>query len=277
MTVENLHDAIGQLPSDLIAKVDEKRCRKRTVIPFRRYAAMAACLAVILGCSLFLTRLLAPKGGSTESVMLQAADESNRVEAPAAAAPQYDEAPTEAPAAMEPECEEAAPEAPAAVTGEGSAEPEEPTAEISADDTMLQFDYPINLRATQYADTQNIGTINASSNPEIRLLSSQSELDAFREDFGCYDLDAFNVHCNRYDASWFEQHDLLIVLLKGISANSSTKVTSMLDLDDNGIWELCISYSIPYEDSAQRSDRFVLMEATKNTITNEESIVIIME
>ena len=104
MTVENLHDAIGQLPSDLITAVDEKRSRKPKVIPFKRYAAMAACLAVILGCSLFLTRLLAPKGGSTENAMLQAADESNRVEAPAAAAPKYDEAHTEAPAAMETEC-----------------------------------------------------------------------------------------------------------------------------------------------------------------------------
>lgn len=273
MTVENLHDAIGQLPSDLITAVDEKRSRKPKVIPFKRYAAMAACLAVILGCSYFLTQLLAPKGGSTENAMLQAADESNRVEAPAAAAPKYDEAP----AAMEPEWEEAAPEAPAAVTGGSNTAAGEPVEEISADNTMLHFDSPVNIHATQYVDTQNIGSTNSTSEPEFHLLRSQADLDAFCENFGDYDLEAFNAHCNSYDDSWFELHDLFVVLLKDISANSSTHVTSMLDLDDNGIWELCISYSIPYEDSVQRTDRFILMEVVKDAITDEGSIVIIME
>ena len=86
MTVENLHDAIGQLPSDLIAKVDEKRCRKPKVFPFKRYAAMAASLAlVICGGYLFLRMRLLNMvvGGSTETAaeapaaVMQAPEEAN--------------------------------------------------------------------------------------------------------------------------------------------------------------------------------------------------------
>lgn len=270
MTVENLHDAIGQLPSDLITAVDLKRSRKPKVIPFKRYAAIAACVAMML-CGTWIFAMTQASGGSTEAAaeapeMMQAADSvtHSAVNAPAAAEPESEAAPMEA-----------APKAPAAVAGEsGAGEPEE---EISAENTLLHFDYPINIHAIQYADTQNIGSSSSTSQPEIRLLHSQAELEAFCEDFGYYDLESFNTLCKNYDEGWFELHDLLIVLMKDLSANSITKVTAMLDVDDNGIWELCISYTIPYEDSPQRTDRFILMEAEKNAISNEESIVLILE
>ena len=285
MTVDNLHDAIGQLPSDLIAAADEKRSRKRTVIPLRRYAAIAACLVLVLGSSYLVSRIAS--GGAKETAMaapemMQAADESNRFDAPAAAAPKYEETGTEAPAAI------GEPEAPAeeqAVCGYPTIEtyeaeeipPEEPVEDISADNTMLQFDSPIDIQATQYAGTRNTGTINTTSEPVIRILRSQADLEAFREHFGYYDLEAFHACCDRFDESWFELHDLLVVLMKSLPEDSVTKVTSMLDVDDNGIWELCISYSIPYEDTAKRADRFILMEAKKDAIADEKAIVIILE
>lgn len=97
MTVENLHDAIGQLPSDLIAKVDEKRNRKSRVIPLRRYAAMAASFALVLFCSLFFVTHFVSLGGSNEKAAVMEAMEKAAadvetmaaVEAPAAA---YEEA-----------------------------------------------------------------------------------------------------------------------------------------------------------------------------------------
>lgn len=51
MTVEQLHDAIGMLPADLVAETD-RLCRGRK--PARRwqhYAAMAACCVLVLGCA----------------------------------------------------------------------------------------------------------------------------------------------------------------------------------------------------------------------------------
>ncbi len=78
MTVENLHDAIGQLPSDLIAQADQRRSRKRKPIPWQRCGAMAACFCLLIGLGVFCSRLFAPKGSteaaqdvSMESVMMQ--------------------------------------------------------------------------------------------------------------------------------------------------------------------------------------------------------------
>lgn len=84
MTPEKLHEAIGMLPSDLVAEADGKRNqlpRKNT--HYKQLAAMAACFALVLACGLFLTRLGlgGTKGASTE--MAQAAPE-----APAALAPE---------------------------------------------------------------------------------------------------------------------------------------------------------------------------------------------
>ena len=101
MNAEKLHDAIGLLPSDLITETDRLRCAKPRVIPWKRYAAMAACFAVVLGCSMFAMQVFAPKG-ATEAA----------AEAPAAAAPREQAAPL-APAADAVVSEESAAEAPA--------------------------------------------------------------------------------------------------------------------------------------------------------------------
>lgn len=81
MTPEKLHEAIGLLPSDLVAEAD----RQRTQLPKRKpqikhFAAMAACFAVILACGLFLSTL--GMGGSSKGAPMEMA-----AEAPAAAAP----------------------------------------------------------------------------------------------------------------------------------------------------------------------------------------------
>ena len=49
MTVDTLHDALTLLPADLVAQTDERRCRKSRRVHWQRWAAMAACLVLILG------------------------------------------------------------------------------------------------------------------------------------------------------------------------------------------------------------------------------------
>lgn len=275
MTVENLHDAIGQLPSDLIAKVDAKRCRKPKVISLRRYAAMAACLAVILGGTFLFTQHFAPKN-ATEQMAAAPAEAAPAAVAPEIGAEEEEAAMDSAKIAASPEPTEAS----AAGTGSDDGVcglPTAPAMEADAESTVLYLPYPINIPATQYAETRNIGTGCTTSEPVIRVLRSLTELEEFRENFGYYDLEDFDACCEIYDESWFEQHDLLVVLMKALSANASIKVTSMLDLDNNGIWELCISYDTPYEDTTKRTDRFVLMEAEKDAIADKKSVVIILE
>ena len=57
MTSDQFHDALTLLPEDLIARADEYRSRKPTVIPLKRYAALAACFAVLVTASFFVHRL----------------------------------------------------------------------------------------------------------------------------------------------------------------------------------------------------------------------------
>ena len=273
MTVENLHDAIGQLPSDLIAKVDEKRSRRRTVIPFRHYASIAACLALVLGCSLFLTRLISPKGGSTESAMLQAAEDANVAEAPAAAAPKYEETATEAPAAMS-GISSAEPEAPA--KDEAASEHANAAGEIPPEG-VIEEEWegypPFPAEDVRYADTRNIGTACYTSDPVFRVVRSRDELEALHQDFGYCDLEAFDDCCELYEESWFEDHDLLVVLVKNLPQEGAFFLASITESD--GSWCVRFLSSGPY--TGKNTDRFVFATLEKGQIPKEDTLFAMFE
>ena len=102
MTVHDLHDALNLLPSDLITAADRIRTvPKVRVIPWRKWMAMAAILALTIGTTMIFSREMYP-------YMSDAKLEST-AQAPAAAAPM---APL--PAEQEIAADEAAPEEPAA-------------------------------------------------------------------------------------------------------------------------------------------------------------------
>lgn len=93
MNAENLHDAIGELPMEMLKEVDAYRGRK--IIPWQRYISLAACLAVILGSAL-LFRMSPFLGGkvASENVALD--------QAPAPAAAMAPESAEETEAAVAP-------------------------------------------------------------------------------------------------------------------------------------------------------------------------------
>lgn len=57
MTSEAFSDALTLLPEDLVARADEYRSRKPKVIPLKRYAALAACFAVLLTSVIYVRHL----------------------------------------------------------------------------------------------------------------------------------------------------------------------------------------------------------------------------
>ena len=57
MTAEQFHDALTLLPEDLVARADDYRSRKPKVIPLKRYAALAACFAVLLASAVYVSSL----------------------------------------------------------------------------------------------------------------------------------------------------------------------------------------------------------------------------
>ena len=72
MTAEKLHEALNLLPGDLIAETDALRCRPmKTKAHGRRWAAMAACLAVVLlaGTVFGISSLRAGKSNSAAMTM----------------------------------------------------------------------------------------------------------------------------------------------------------------------------------------------------------------
>ena len=252
MTVENLHDAIGQLPSDLVTAVDKKRSRKRSVIPFQRYAAMAACIALML-CGTWVFAMTMTSRSSTEKAaapeMMQAADSV-----------------TNAPAARAPEAE-VAPEAPAAFAGEYGAGTTEETFradEIPPEGMEEEAHAPIILSLTdiQYAPTQNIGTAVTTSEPVIRVIRSVAELEALRQKLGYYTMEYFDTCAARYDDAWFEKQDLLLVVVKGLYADGSFTLDSVFDSDGN--W--CIKFYSGGPYTGDREDRFVFAGLEKDAI-----------
>ena len=95
MTADKFHDALTLLPSDLIAEADAVRSRRPKVLPLRRYAAMAASLALVLLCGAILTGRLMPvyKEAATERAAPESADMSMMEEiaqSPAEAAPKWE-------------------------------------------------------------------------------------------------------------------------------------------------------------------------------------------
>lgn len=70
MTAEQFHDALSLLPMELVEEAD--RCRqqpKKRDIPWSRYAGLAACLVLLLGCSWLVHGMFHAGGKSAEAIL----------------------------------------------------------------------------------------------------------------------------------------------------------------------------------------------------------------
>ena len=270
MTVENLHDAIGQLPSDLIAKVDEKRCRKPKRIPFRHYAAIAACLVLVLGSSFLVAQMAS--GGAKETAaeapvaVMQAPEDAmngadfsaDREEVPVAeAVPREENAVSGSGIRKDEPAEDAVCGYP---TIETYAAGEIPPEGVAAEEWEGYPEFP--AEDVQYANTKNIGTASTTSDPVIRVLRSRTELEDFRERFGYYTMEAFDACCEIYDESWFEHHDLLVVLVRSKYEDGHLSLASVTESD--GAWCIRFYSGGPY--TGEQTSRFVLAALDKGII-----------
>ena len=68
MTSEKLHDALSLLPADLVAETDALRTQaKKPQVHWQRWAAMAACLAVVLLAGTMFSHFFGHMGSSKTS------------------------------------------------------------------------------------------------------------------------------------------------------------------------------------------------------------------
>lgn len=276
MTVDKLHDAIGLLPGDLIAEADKKRNGRPKVIRWKRYAAMAACLALILYSGfLFQGKILPGFGGAAENLKEYAAD----------AAPMEQAAMAE-PAAAEAGTQASAYNGEMAVSGSSETAAEEtlcalPTAPAEAErseTTLLEEDA---------APTAGIGsrgvetplkpsTACFSSGAVVTLIQSRNELNEYLESKDwIYDLAEMTEICEPYDAVWFEENDLLLIAERCVPVGSDCSATPVMEQD--GIWYICISNTLPDPENAENTAWHLLLELEKGRIPDEDSVMLIYE
>lgn len=175
MTSEQFHDALTLLPEDLIARADELRCRKPKIIPLKRYAALAACFAVLV-TSAFFVHSLRQKSAITE--MAVAAPYSAMQDAGAA-----DEAPRMEAASGAPETSGSAAMADSAIP-------------------YLCVETPVNVHTTA----------SFVHGPSATGITSRAELDAYLTKWDrLYLLDTLRDACQIYGEGWFTSHDLMLI------------------------------------------------------------------
>ena len=247
MTAETLHDALTLLPADLIAQADRKRNRKPVRVHWQRWAAMAACLAVILSFGLLLrSRLLygGAKSASAEMSLQAAADNC---------AP-----------------EEAAAEVPAA--GTTAAAPQSaPPLQDSAAATMWSG------QGIRYVNTpDNLYTTGCRVHgPEVTLITSREALDAYLDNWDLdYFLDELRTACQDYDDVWFADHDLVLIPIYPVSADGSVTATEVTETED--ALEIYIAVSQPDAD-AECTTWHILLETEKGRISNAGAITVVYE
>ncbi len=104
MNPEQIHDALTLLPSDLIAEADRMRSRKPKVLQWKRFAAMAACFALVCFAGWYGMQMFSLKhaaaGSTAAAPMMQAADQAAPAEMPESGSG-INDIPAEAPAAVE--------------------------------------------------------------------------------------------------------------------------------------------------------------------------------
>lgn len=197
MTAEQLHDAIGLLPADLVAAADSLRQsrppRRRSY--WKRYAAMAACFALVLGCALTVRLGMTGKMSRSEAVM--------------------EAAPAEIPALQ-------APEAPAATAAGTARDTDNGQSMDSADATALQETAAAASKTPEIlcipTPANLSGTKCYASGPKITLVSSREELEAYRSKWeGAYLLDELTAACESFDRAWFAEKDLVLIPVEAAS------------------------------------------------------------
>lgn len=256
MTAEKLHDALTLLPADLIAETDKKRRVQPKCIPWRRYASLAACLALCLCGTVFFSLLMVPKGGSEEAFVTQEA-----AEAPAAAEGAAISGSSDNTAAAQEAWDKEAPAEsicglPTAPAGE-----EEITEETFAASIGSSFITPEKQTTACYLST-----------PRTTLIRSRTELDAYMEYYAYrYDFSALTEACTRYDAAWFETRDLLLLAIHCVPVEENCSISSVTEQD--GVWEIRITPSLT-EPAEETVDWHLLLDIEKDRIPSEESVIL---
>lgn len=192
MTVEQLHDAIGLLPGDLLAETDRLRQapRPKKTVLWKPVLAMAACLALVLTGWFWWFQ---PKGSTGGT----AADTASLQAAPAAGAPENGAAAEEAP-----------------VQADGAAP--------FRSESMVTNSQPFPDWVSSPRLTGEAGE------PAAVLLQSPQDWQDYQTQMGeQFDLTELDSWLSALDESWFESQDLALIRVEQIPAEAQPQITAI--------------------------------------------------
>ena len=103
--------------------------------------------------------------------------------------------------------------------------------------------------------------------------TTREELEALHQDFGYCGQEAFDDCCELYEESWFEDHDLLVVLVKNLPQEGTFSLASITESD--GSWCVRFLSGGPY--TGENTDRFVFAKLEKGQISPEDTLFAMFE
>ena len=208
MNPEKIHDALNQLPDDLLEQTDAlRRAQKPRVILLKRLLPIAACFVLVLG-ALYVTMPLL-QGASKDSMMV---GDTAKPEAAPAETPMEHHSISDAAGQLE---EPGAPLAPESDENKYGA---------------LSDDYEIPVTAVSYH--------TGASEPDelqVRVVSSLSEWEAYLA--GNLRLAEATGFENVYDESYFADNQLIILITTAASSSVRYEIDSIRSAG-TGVWEL---------------------------------------
>jgi hypothetical protein len=254
MNAEQFHDALTLLPGDLITAADKYRTSsQKRIIPWRRYAAMAACLALIC-CSVWWLGLYQGPSSDTAAQMESAMDQVSLglPSSPGTCAPQES-------------VNDGAPKAPA----EGD-RPPEPAATSGAPDEFYI--------GGSSGFSPAPGHKEGMEYPYSTLIRSREELDGwYAEHRDFYVIDSFEAGYAELEADFFQAHDLILVMLEE-EYGYVYHEPYYLNRQQDGKWKL--SFTAHYQQEDRTSDPMqwlFVIEIEKGLINETDAIEILPE
>lgn len=224
MNAEQLHDALTQLPDDLIAEADTLRLPKKKTILWKRLVPIAACFALVLGVLTIALPLLTNKGEPGEfwySLDQSAAQEPESVMEP--------EAPAEA--------------APQEITGA----PLAPDAEETLAPGEEESDNSGAIEAISVAAHTFVYDSAEPEGIQTEIISSLSELEESH-------LITEEISVEAYDEAWFRENQLILFLTDAASSSVCYDIRT-IHKTAPGCWALvgtCFSPEWQTEDMVQQ-------------------------
>lgn len=253
MNAEAIHDALNQLPDDLIAAADAlRKTEKPRIILWKRLVPIAACFALVLGALYIAVPLLSPKG-SMEFLMEMQSD--SMVENEMAGALPETGAEPEAPA-------EAAPK-------------EEPGAEVENDGAPLapEMEEQATVSGASGIPVTGYGYCIGSEEPDetrITLISTWTEWEAFLTDTPR--LTEEGGFENGYEEAYFDENQLIAVVTTAASSSVRYEVDTIVKTGI-GTWELAITRYDPEWFTDDMTQQCILVELPR-MVEPEDRVVL---